>query len=114
MVTAAQWHREFIAHPAAERWALRETHVMGVRWLPAAKSGTAAWQRTGRDRGRGSRRGSGIASTLLSMVLEPCLRTGRRRLPPTSGFRRCGLIDCSANAGGGAWSLTFVAKAASR
>ncbi len=36
MVTAAQWHREFIAHLAAERWALREAHVVGVRWLPAA------------------------------------------------------------------------------
>ena len=28
MVTAAQWHREFIAHLAAERWALREAHVV--------------------------------------------------------------------------------------
>ena len=36
MVTAAQWHREFIAHLAAERGALREAHVVGVRWLPAA------------------------------------------------------------------------------
>ena len=28
MVTAAQWHREFVAHLAAERWALREAHVV--------------------------------------------------------------------------------------
>jgi hypothetical protein len=36
MVTAAQGHREFIAHLAAERWALRETHLVRVRWLVAA------------------------------------------------------------------------------
>ena len=35
MVTAAQWHGEFIAHFAAERWALRKAHVVGIRWLPA-------------------------------------------------------------------------------
>ena len=35
MVTAAQWHGEFIAHLAAEGWALREAHVVGVRGLPA-------------------------------------------------------------------------------
>ena len=36
MVATAQWHREFVAHLAAECWALCEAHVVGVRWLPAA------------------------------------------------------------------------------
>ena len=35
MVAAAQWHREFIAHLAAECSALREAHVVGIRRLPA-------------------------------------------------------------------------------
>jgi hypothetical protein len=35
MVPTAQWHREFVAHLAAERWALCEAHVVGVRWSPA-------------------------------------------------------------------------------
>ena len=36
MMTAAQWDSEFIAHFAAERWALREAKVVGVRRLSAA------------------------------------------------------------------------------
>ena len=36
MMAAAQGHREFVADLAAERWALREAKVVGVRWLPAA------------------------------------------------------------------------------
>jgi hypothetical protein len=36
MVPTTQWHREFIAHLAAERWALREAQVVSVRWQAAA------------------------------------------------------------------------------
>ena len=36
MMAAAQRHRVFIADLAAERWALREAYMVGVRWLPAA------------------------------------------------------------------------------
>jgi hypothetical protein len=36
MVTTAQRDREFITDLAAERPALREAHMMGIRWLAAA------------------------------------------------------------------------------
>ena len=36
MMPTAQWHREFVADLAAECGALREAHMVGVRWLPAA------------------------------------------------------------------------------
>ena len=36
MVSSTQWHGEFVADRAAERWALRKPHVVGIRWLPGA------------------------------------------------------------------------------
>src|ERR1700679_4133489 len=36
MMATAQWYGEFIAHLAAERWALREAQVVSVRWQAAA------------------------------------------------------------------------------
>jgi hypothetical protein len=46
MVAAAPWDCEFIAHLAAERWALRSAR--GERpMVVGRKSGTALWQRTG-------------------------------------------------------------------
>ena len=114
MVTAAQWHREFIAHLAAERWALREAHVVGVRWLPAADQARLL----------------GNEPDVIAVADPPRLREGKHALvdglgaplpnrpegiaPEAPGFRRCGLIDRSANRGVGAGSLASVANAASR
>ena len=114
MVATAQWHGEFIAHLAAEGWALREAHVVGVRWLPAANQARLL----------------GNEPDVIAVANPPRLREGKHALVdffgaplPNSaggdclrrpGFRRCGLVARSANPGVGAGSLASVANAASR
>ena len=96
MVTAAQRYREFIAYFAAKRRALREAHVMGVRWLPAADQARLL----------------GNETDVIAVADPPRLREGKhalvdffgaplprrpKGLSRAPGFRRCGFIDGSAN-----------------
>ena len=85
MVPTAQRHGEFIADLAPERGPLREVHMVGVRWLPAADQARLFGNETDviavAD-------GSGKASMLLSMFWERDLRAGRIGLSRARGFSR--------------------------
>ena len=95
MVTAAQWYGEFIAHLAAERGALREAHMVGVRRFAAADQAgllsnepdviaVANSPRLGEDK-----------HALVDGFAAPLANRPEGIAGGAPGFRRCGFIDRS-------------------
>ena len=69
MVSSAQRDGELVADLAAERPALREAQMMGIRRLPAADRGRAVGPRIGHGRGREPGAAPASASALLSIAV---------------------------------------------
>jgi len=104
MVAAAQWHREFVAHIAAECWALCEAHVVGVRRLPAANQtrllgdepdviavADSSWLGEGK-RALVNSFGAPLPSAAEGNARRPRLQTLRSCFPISQSQPRCCLI----------------------